>query len=99
MYLEKSDNPDRSTGYDLVKVIKNGQIINMDSQAPNLAAKEWLLSGGVFPDMEIVKPETIYGDSRFDFYFETKSGKKAFMEVKGVTLEENGIASFPDAPS
>lgn len=99
VYLEKSDNPDRSTGYDLVKVIKNGQIINMDSQAPNLAAKEWLLSGGLFPDMEIVKPETTYGDSRFDFYFETKSGKKAFMEVKGVTLEENGIASFPDAPS
>lgn len=105
VYLEKSENPDRKTAYDLIAVKKNGQIINMDSQAPNHAAAEWLRGGGMFCETKpfkegdiIVRPETKYGSSRFDLYAET-SDQKLFMEVKGVTLEENGIARFPDAPT
>ncbi|MCM1217746.1 MAG: A/G-specific adenine glycosylase [Lachnospiraceae bacterium] len=96
--LEKSDKPGRSTAYDLVAVEKGARLINMDSQAPNRAAEEWLLEKGLFPDSVLVRPETTYGNSRFDFYVETGS-EKIFIEVKGVTLEEDGVARFPDAPS
>ena len=69
----------------------------MDSQAPNAAAKEWLLSGG-FGEIEALRAETVHGDSRFDFSF-FRDGKLWFLEVKGVTLEENGVCAFPDAPT
>ena len=98
VFLERSNNPKRSTVYDLVAVRKGDRIINMDSQAPNAAVGEWLKEGGLFPDVKLVRPETVYGSSRFDFYIETGS-ERIFMEVKGVTLEEDGVVLFPDAPS
>lgn len=95
--LEKSDNPARSTQYDLVTVYKEGiGWINMDSQAPNKVVLEWLQKK---EGITYIKPEYTYGDSRIDFYFETKDGTKALMEVKGVTLERERIAYFPDAPT
>ena len=98
VYLEKSANPARSTAYDLVAVEKGARLINMDSQAPNKAVGEWLKKGLLFPDYTLIRPETRYGNSRFDFYIETL-GEKIFMEVKGVTLEQDGVVLFPDAPS
>ena len=98
VYLEESDNPSRRTAFDLVAVEKGKRLINMDSQAPNKAVGEWLIHGGLFEDVILVKPEVKYGNSRFDFYVETTS-EKIFIEVKGVTLEENGVVRFPDAPS
>lgn len=103
VYLEYSENTERSTAYDLVAVEKEGRIVNMDSQAPNKAAGEWLLSGKLFPDIICLKPETTFGESRFDFYIEEADNnggsRKIYMEVKGCTLEEDGVGSFPDAPS
>ena len=98
VYLEKSKNPARSTSYDLVAVKKGNRIINMDSQIPNKVVAEWLEKGSFFHDLVSLRPETTYGNSRFDFYVETKT-EKVFIEVKGVTLEENGVVRFPDAPS
>lgn len=98
VYLEKSKNPNRKTAYDLIGVDKNGICINMDSQAPNKVACEWLKNQG----WDYIKPEYKYGNSRIDFYMERKlpNGiEKALMEVKGVTLEEEGIVRFPDAPT
>lgn len=99
VYLEKSDNPNRSTAYDLVAVRKDGRMVNMDSNAPNKVVEEWLRAGGLFQDISLVRPETVFGNSRFDFYVESASGTKAFIEVKGVTLENDQVAAFPDAPS
>ena len=98
VYLEKSNNPSRSTAYDLVAVEKGDRIINMDSQIPNKVVAEWLKNGTFLHDLVSLRPETTYGNSRFDFYAETKT-EKVFIEVKGVTLEENGVVRFPDAPS
>ncbi len=98
VYLEKSDNPSRSTAYDLVAVEKGERLVNMDSQAPNRVVEEWLYTKALFQDLILVRPETKYGNSRFDFYVETKK-EKIFIEVKGVTLENEGVVSFPDAPS
>lgn len=98
VYLEQSDNPNRSTAYDLVAVEKGSRMINMDSQAPNKVVAEWLLTKELFPNLVLVRPETTYGKSRFDFYVETEE-EKIFMEVKGVTLEDDGVVRFPDAPS
>lgn len=98
VYLEKSGNPTRSTAYDLVAVEKGERMVNMDSQAPNKAVGEWLLTKELFPGLSFVRPETKYGNSRFDFYVETEK-EKIFIEVKGVTLEEDGVVRFPDAPS
>ncbi|MBQ4269194.1 MAG: DNA/RNA nuclease SfsA, partial [Clostridia bacterium] len=84
VYLEKGNNPSRKTLYDLVAVLKGDTLINMDSQAPNKAVGEWLLNKELFPDLQMVKAETKYGNSRFDFYVE-RAGGKAFIEVKGVT--------------
>lgn len=95
--LEVSDNPARKTAYDLVAVYKGDLLINMDSQAPNRAVGEWIVAGG-FDGVTLVKPECRYGGSRFDFYVEAK-GKKIFAEVKGVTLEDDGVVMFPDAPT
>lgn len=96
--LEKSDNPSRKTGYDLIAVNKKGNWINMDSQIPNKAAEEWLMKGELFPEEITVHREKTYGNSRFDLYVESPC-RKVFLEVKGVTLEEDGIARFPDAPT
>lgn len=98
VYLEKSNNPQRTTAYDLVGVVKDGRIINIDSQAPNRAVEEWLYSKQLFPDLSFVRPEVTYRDSRFDFYIEAGE-RKIFMEVKGVTLEMEDVVLFPDAPS
>lgn len=98
VYLEKSNNPNRKTQYDLVGVEKGDILINMDSQAPNKAALEWLAAGKLIKAPTLVRPETKYNNSRFDFYIESKN-EKAFVEVKGVTLENNKIAMFPDAPT
>ncbi len=98
VFLEVANNPHRKTKYDLIGVKKGERMVNMDSQAPNIAAKEWLMQGNLFPDATMIKPEKTYGKSRFDFYIETPE-RKIFLEVKGVTLEENGIARFPDAPT
>lgn len=98
VYLEKSNNPERSTAYDLIAVEKGERMINMDSQAPNKVVGEWLQTKAFFPDLTLVRPETVFGNSRFDFYLETEK-EKIFMEVKGVTLEEDGEVRFPDAPS
>ena len=81
VYLEKSSNPSRSTAYDLVAVKKGKRIINMDSQAPNKAMEEWLWKKELFPDVVTVRPESVYGNSRFDFYVETPKDK-IFIEVK-----------------
>ena len=97
VWCQKSDNPNRKTKYDLITVRKGSRLINMDSQAPNLAAKEWLASGGL-GEIENLRAETKHGDSRFDFPC-TKDGKPCFLEVKGVTLENDGICAFPDAPT
>lgn len=102
VYLEKSDNPQRKTAYDLIAVEKeteNGTIlINIDSQIPNLCAAQFLPLSRLFPADAIIKREVTYGNSRFDISVESES-RKAFIEVKGVTLEMNGTALFPDAPT
>lgn len=98
LYVQRSDNPARKTALDLISVKKGEQWVNMDSQAPNKVAEEWLKAGGLGYKDIYVKPECKYGNSRFDFYLEYE-GRKAFMEVKGVTLEEDGVARFPDAPT
>lgn len=97
VWCEISDNPHRKTKYDLICVQKGERLINMDSQAPNAAVGEWLRGGG-FGDVDDVRAEVKYGSSRFDFAFQ-KDGKPCFMEVKGVTLENDGICAFPDAPT
>lgn len=97
VWCQKADNPARKTKYDLITVQKGARLINMDSQAPNTAAREWLLSGGLGP-VENLRAETVHGDSRFDFSF-TLNGKLSFLEVKGVTLENDGVCAFPDAPT
>lgn len=96
VYLEKSDNPARKTGFDLIAVEKGKLLINMDSAAPNKAAREYLRK--LFGKKAVIKPEKTYGQSRIDFYAE--DGKdKWLIEVKGVTLEKNGTVMFPDAPT
>ncbi|SDA60976.1 sugar fermentation stimulation protein A [Butyrivibrio sp. INlla18] len=95
VYLEKADNPERKTPYDLVAVKKDGRIINIDSQAPNKVVKEWLLSQGEY---DKVQPEYKFGNSRIDFYME-KAEVRYLMEVKGCTLFIDGIGYFPDAPT
>ena len=97
VWCQRSTNPNRKTKYDLITVRKGDRLINMDSQAPNAAAKEWLLAGGLGP-VEALKAETVHGDSRFDFSF-LLDVKKCFLEVKGVTLENDGVCAFPDAPT
>jgi len=97
VWCQRSDNPNRKTKYDLITVKKGERLINMDSQAPNTAAGEWLRSGGL-GEIENLKAESFHGDSRFDFSF-TKNGRQCFLEVKGVTLEEDGVCAFPDAPT
>ena len=101
--LSESDNESRRTKYDIIAVekpLKNGEVmlINMDSQAPNAAAFEWLTTCGFLSPQAVVKREVTYGNSRFDIYFEDGE-RRGFVEVKGVTLEADGVALFPDAPT
>lgn len=98
VWLVKSDNPSRKTAYDLVAVEKGDRLINMDSQAPNAVFGEWVQAGCFVPGLTLLKPEYKHGDSRFDFYWEA-GDRKGFVEVKGVTLEQNGAVYFPDAPT
>ena len=97
VYCQRSDNPGRKTNYDLIAVQKGERLINMDSQAPNKAAGEWLASGGLGPISEL-RAEVKHGDSRYDFSFR-KDGRQCFLEVKGCTLENDGVCAFPDAPT
>ena len=97
VWCQESLNPNRKTKFDLITVRKGDRLINMDSQAPNIAAGEWLKAGGL-GEIQNLKAETFQGDSRFDFSFE-KDGKQCFLEVKGVTLENDGVCAFPDAPT
>ena len=101
-YLSFQDKAERKTKYDLIAVEKKAEngtlLINMDSQAPNAAAEEWLREGPLFSEEANGRREVSFGDSRLDFYIEDGE-RRCFLEVKGVTLEENGIAAFPDAPT
>ena len=97
VWCQCSANPARKTKYDLITVRKGARLINMDSQAPNTAAGEWLRAGGL-GDVSEGRAETFHGDSRFDFSF-VKDGRRCFLEVKGVTLENDGVCAFPDAPT
>lgn len=100
VFLEDhGDRTDRKTRYSLVKVKKNGRMINMDSQAPNQIAFDWLKNGGLYSDITFLKKEQKFGNSRFDIFYERENGIKGFVEVKGVTLEEENVARFPDAPT
>lgn len=98
--LEVGNNPNRKTKYSLIAIEKNGKWVNIDSQAPNKVALEAVKQHKVkeLPKTILVKQEVSFGHSRFDLYFESLNAK-GFIEVKGVTLEENGVASFPDAPT
>lgn len=98
VYLEESGNPQRKTKYDLVAVEKNGALFNIDAQAPNKVFGEWLEKGVLFDDISLIRPETCFKSSRFDFYVE-HGVQSAFLEVKGVTLERDGVLLFPDAPT
>ena len=98
IYVEHHDNSKRKTKYSLIAVEKGDLLINMDSQAPNKVVGEWLIDKEPFGKVKLLKPECTYGSSRFDFYLETET-EKIFIEVKGVTLEEDGIVRFPDAPT
>ena len=110
VYLEKSGNPARKTAFDLVAVEKGERLINMDSQAPNKLFEEWARAGHFVPGLTLLRPETAWGHSRFDFYWEAggagqcpaptgAASRKGFVEVKGCTLEEKGWTYFPDAPT
>ena len=102
VYLTRSDNPARKTKYDLIAVEKETVhgplLINMDAQAPNHVFEAWARADRFRPGLTLLRPETVYGASRFDFYWETDTDR-GFVEVKGVTLEEDGVARFPDAPT
>lgn len=98
VYVQEADNPLRKTRWDLIAVEKGSRMVNMDSQVPNKLVKEWLEEGNLFGEITKIRPEYTYGSSRFDLYVEA-DGKKIFIEVKGVTLEEDGVVRFPDAPS
>lgn len=97
VWCQRSDNPNRKTKFDLIAVQKGDRLINMDSQAPNKAAGEWLAGGGL-GEITDLRPEVKHGDSRYDFSF-VKDGKRCFLEVKGCTLEQDGVCAFPDAPT
>ena len=103
VYLAAAENPARKTPYDLIavdKILSDGRTVtvNMDSQAPNAIAAEWLPVSGLFPETATIRREVTHGDSRFDFCIQT-ADTTAYLEVKGCTLEQDGVALFPDAPT
>ncbi len=103
VFLEPAKNPERKTAYSLVSLYKGEMVVNIDSQIPNKAAmialKENPHLAKTVGNMTVIKPEVTYGKSRFDLYYENDRGERGFIEVKGVTLEREGIALFPDAPT
>ena len=105
VWIEHCDKPERKTKYSLIAVEKPADkgervLVNIDSQAPNEAAFQWVKqgAGGIFKEIQLVQKEKKFGNSRFDLYIEA-NGRKCFMEVKGVTLDVDGVARFPDAPT
>lgn len=98
VFVQESDNPNRKTKFSLIGVIKGERYINMDSQVTNIVVREWIEKGNLFEDVKLIKSEKKYGNSRFDLYVEAGE-RKIFIEVKGATLEEDGIVRFPDAPT
>lgn len=98
VYVQAAANPLRKTRYDLISVYKADQLVNIDSHAPNVIFAEWIRTSGFLGLVTLLRPEVRYGASRLDYYVEA-DGRKAFVEVKGVTLEEAGVARFPDAPT
>lgn len=98
VYLERSNNPARKTAFDLIAVEKGSRLINMDSQAPNQVFAEWVAAGDFLPEVTAFRREYSFGDSRLDACVETPKGLH-LVEVKGVTLEEDGFVRFPDAPT
>lgn len=97
VYLQRAENPQRKTAYDLIAIKKGDRLINMDSQIPNTVFRQWAENGGI-ANLSLIRGEQKFGTSRLDFYIETKN-KKIFAEVKGVTLEKDGVVMFPDAPT
>lgn len=98
VYVQRAKNDSRKTKYDLISVEKEGRLINIDSAAPNGVFGEWARHGRFLPETEAVRQERVWEDSRLDFFVETRQGI-TLVEVKGVTLEEHGVAKFPDAPT
>lgn len=98
VWCQHHDDPSRKTAWSLITVQKRERLVNMDSQVPNRAAREYLERGGLGFAPDMVKPERAFGQSRFDLYYEAGE-RRGFVEVKGVTLEEDGVARFPDAPT
>ena len=98
VWLEEGSNPNRKTRYDLIAVDKDGLLVNMDAQAPNKVFAEWAAAGSFVPKLTLLRPETQWGSSRFDFYW-MAGDRKGFVEVKGCTLEDDGFCRFPDAPT
>ena len=96
--IQHAPSPGRKTEWDLISVQKGERLINMDAAAPNRAFEEWAAKGGFLPGLTMLKREAVHGDSRFDLYMET-ADKRLFAEIKGVTLEKDGVARFPDAPT
>ncbi|MBQ8189753.1 MAG: DNA/RNA nuclease SfsA [Lachnospiraceae bacterium] len=99
VWLEKSDNPERKTAYDVIAVEKGDRVINMDSQLPNAVAYEWIANQKERLGIAELKREVTFGNSRFDLWGKLNNGQEFFVEVKGVTLESDGIVRFPDAPT
>lgn len=98
IFVQEADSITRKTKYDLISVYKQERLINMDSQVTNKVIQEWLQEGSLFEQISLIKPESKYKNSRFDFYVESGE-RKIYIEVKGVTLEEDGVVMFPDAPT
>lgn len=102
VYVEFCDSPTRKTKFDLIAVEKGALLVNMDAQAPNKVFREWAETGAFQPPLTLLQGEKTFGKSRFDFYWESQQNEntvKGFTELKGVTLEHEGIACFPDAPT
>lgn len=98
VWCKKAETPGRKTAWSLLVVKKGENLVNIDSQAPNHVAAEYVAGGGLGIVPDFVKPEQVFGDSRLDLYYEA-GAVKGYVEVKGVTLEEDGVARFPDAPT
>lgn len=98
VFVQEFDSKIRKTKFDLISVYKGNRLINIDSQVPNKMFSEWVKLGNLFKDIKVFKSEVFYKNSRFDFYVEYED-KKAFIEIKGVTLENEGVVLFPDAPT
>lgn len=98
VYVQHQPSPTRKTAYDLIAVEKGERLLNMDANAPNRVFNEYVRAGRFLLGWSVIRPETTHGDSRFDFYLESP-GHRLFAEVKGVTLEDDGVMRFPDAPT